>query len=234
MRDIFKFGNFYLKRKGKTDNELKGISFFSRNYLDIEIPKILFATSRTLLMTKVNFNNDWESLFESSESLFLNYIIKSRNFETKTSSAPFIIKKDSKRGFENYLDIFLTEIYPSLEEINVRGYPLHGDPSHENTGISAKGRLAMVDFENFSPNGQIPFEMAGFYSPLFIRKIKEKENIHLDQNFLNNVSNYLTKEEFRLFVPYLLRDIGVFSFYQDKRFKEDFSSKLEKILNSFS
>jgi len=111
---------------------------------------------------------------------------------------------------------------------------LHGDPSHENIGISANEKLAMVDFEHFSFNGQIPFEMAGFYSPFFIRKIKEKESIHLDEDILNNVFNYLTKEEFRLFVPYLLRDIGVFSFYQDKRFKEDFSSKLEKILNNLS
>jgi len=234
MRDIFNLGNFYLKRKGKTDNKIKGISFFSRNYLDIEIPKILFATSRTLLMTKINFNNDWEDLFESSNFLFLDYIIKSRNFETKTSSAPFIIKKDSKRGFENYLDIFITEIYPSLEKINIRGYPLHGDPSHENIGISANGKLAMVDFEHFSFNGQIPFEVAGFYFPFFIRKIKEKERIYLDERILDNVSNCLTGEEFRLFIPYLLRDIGVFSFYQDKRFKEDFSSKLEKILNNFS
>jgi len=234
MKDVFNFGNFYLKTKGKTDNEIKGISFFSRNYLDIEIPKILFSTSRTLLMTKVNFSNNCGDLFEDLEHLFLNYINKSRNFETKISSVPFIIKKDSKRGFENYLNLFVNKIYPSLERIHVDGYPLHGDPSHENIGISANEKLAMVDFEHFSFNGQIPFEMAGFYSPFFIRKIKEKESIHLDEDILNNVFNYLTKEEFRLFVPYLLRDIGVFSFYQDKRFKEDFSSKLEKILNNLS
>ncbi|GEM_PF-5917573 len=236
MKDVLRVGTTYVKNKGNSKNECSGISFFLENYPFIEVPEILFLKKKLLVTRRVQYTPYIQILetkieeIKALESLFLKYISKARDFEQEKSIPPFIIKKDSQRRFGNVLDLFVDDIYHKLSKIKVNGYPLQGDASPENIGMTFEGKLAMIDFEHFSMNGQIPFELIGFYSPLFIQKIKDREEIHLDEKLLGKVSPLLTDEEFKLFVPYLLRDIGVFSFYRNINFKHDFNRKFRGLI----